>query len=208
MHDKRQIMLRRTLILGGLVLLIAGCSRQWEVAYEEGISPEVTRDWNVTNVTIAVPDTLTYSNSNSYAPNADIVWHGEPLGNRAAQVARIMDEGITAGAAVLNGARPVTLAVELRHFHAVTPAAVANAPGAVHNIRYVIMARDSQTGARLTEPELVSADLEAFVGASAVTAALEGETQRKRIVDHLARVTQGWLGAGPDQRRTFNSVGR
>lgn len=201
-------MLRRTVLLGGLVLLLAGCSGQWEVAYDEGVSPEVTRDWNVTAVTVAVPETLTFTNANTFAPNADIVWHGEPLGNRATQVARIMDEGITAGAAALNGARPVTLVVELRHFHAVTPAAVANAPGAVHNIRYAIMAVDSQTGARLTEPELVSADLEAYVGAAAVTAALEGETQRKRIVDHLARVTRGWLGAGPDQRRTFNSVGR
>lgn len=201
-------MLRRTLLLGGLVLLLAGCSGQWEVAYEDGISPEVTRDWNVTDVTVTVPETLTFSNANTYAPNADIVWHGEPLGNRATQVARILDEGITAGASSLNGERPVTLAVELRHFHAVTPTAVANAPGAVHNIRYAIMVLDSETRARLTEPELVSADLEAYVGASAVTAALEGETQRKRIVDHLARVTSGWLGAGPDQRRQFSGFGR
>ena len=201
-------MLRRTLFLGGLVLLLAGCSGQWEVAYEKGVSPEVTRDWNVSNVTVTVPETLTYSNANTYAPNADIVWHGEPFGNRATQVARIMEEGITTGASSLNGARPVTLAVELRHFHAVTPTAVANAPGAVHNIRYAMLVLDSETGARLTEPELISADLEAYVGAAAVTAALEGETQRKRIVDHLARVTRGWLGAGTDQRRTFRSVGR
>ena len=47
-----------------------------------------------------------------------------------------------------------------------------------------------------------------LAGAAAVTAAMQGDTQRVRIVNHLARVTRGWLGVGPDQRRTFTSFGR
>lgn len=199
---------RRSILLGGSALLLAGCSNQWEVAYEEGIAKSQSANWKVTDVSVAIPEGLTVSNANTYAPNADIVWHGEPFGDRRAQVARIMDEGITKGAASLKGSVPVTIAVELRHFHAVTPAAVANAPGAVHNIRYITQVYDNATREPLTEPELVNADLEAYVGAAAVTAAIEGDTQRKRIVDHLARVSRGWLGAGPDQRRRFTSIGR
>ena len=44
--------------------------------------------------------------------------------------------------------------------------------------------------------------------ANTVTAAIEGNTQRVRIVDHIARVTAGWFGMGPDQRRKFTSIGR
>lgn len=199
---------RRSILMGGSALLLAGCSNSWEVAYDEGVALATSRDWNVTNVTVTVPSDLKVSNANTYAPNADIVWHGEPFGDRRAQVRAIMDEGITKGAASLNGSVPVSLSVVLLHFHAVTPAAVARAPGAVHNIRYVIQVFDNATGAPLTEPETINADLEAYVGAAAVTAALEGNTQRVRIVDHLARVTRGWLGAGPDQRRRFTSFGR
>ena len=85
---------------------------------------------------------------------------------------------------------------------------MSRAPAAVHNIKYVAQVFDAETGEPLTEPESIAADLEAFVGASAVTAALEGNTQRVRIVNHLARVNRGWLGIGPDQRRTFSGLGR
>lgn len=201
-------MYRRKVLLGASALLLSACSGNWKVSYKEGVSSDLSRDWTVTHVSVRVPESLTVSNEDSYAPDADIVWHGEPYGDRRAQVRAIVDEGITKGTEVLSGDRPVTLAVELRHFHSVTPTALANAPGAVHNIRYVLQVYDNETKRPLTRPELVNADLEAFVGAAAVTAALEGNTQRVRIVNHLARVTAGWLGAGPDQRRTFAGFGR
>lgn len=168
----------------------------------------VTRNWRASNVLVSVPQDLTVSNANSYAPNADIVWHGEPFGDRRAQVASILREGIKLGAQPLKGSRPVTLAATLRHFHAVTPAAVARAPAAVHNIAYTIQVLDTETGRALTEPQFIQADLEANVGAAAVAAAIEGRGQRTRLVQHLGRVTRGWLGYGPDQRRTFSSIGR
>ncbi len=199
---------RRAVLFGGSALVLSGCSSRWEVAYEQGIPLSTSRDWTVTDVAVTIPEALTVSNANTYLPNADIVWHGESFGDRRAQVARILDEGITQGASALKGSVPVTLAIQLVRFHAVTPAAVANAPGAVHNISYMAQIYDNATRAPLTEPETIDAALEAYVGAAAVTAAIEGDTQRKRIVEHLARVTRGWLGAGPDQRRRFTSFGR
>ncbi|MGI9389719.1 MAG: DUF6778 family protein [Boseongicola sp.] len=199
----------RYVLFGGIAaFVLSGCSGSWTVDYEEGLSSEVTKDWQLHDVAVVVPEHLTVSNSNSFAPDADIVWHGERLGNRKAQVAKIIDEGLTEGASDLDGKQKVTISVTVASFHAVTPTAVARAPAAVHNIGYGMQVFDSVTGEPLTEPQLISADLEAFVGASAVTAALKGDTQRVRIVRHLAAVTRGWLGLGPDQRRQFGGVGR
>ena len=199
---------RRNVLLGGAALLLAACAGKWEVAYDQGLDPGITKTWNVTNVITVASEDLTVSTVNTMAPNADIVWHGDPPGNRRTQVAQILKEGIESGTAELNGPRNVTVSASLRHFHSVTPFAVANAPAAVHNIRYVIQVFDNNTGQPLTEAQTISADLEAFVGASAVTAALQGETQRVRIVRHLGHVTRGWLGTGPDQRRQFSGLGR
>ena len=201
-------MQRRSVLLGGLLVLLAGCSGNWEVAYDNGIDASVSRNWHVHNVMVVAPESLTVSNANTFAPNADIVWHGEPYGNRRTQVAEIVKEGILRGTSVLNGQRDVTIVANIRHFHSVTPLAMSQAPGAVHNIRYVARVMDTETGEFLTEPEEISADLEAYVGAAAITAALESNTAKVRIVNHIARVTRGWLGVGPDQRRRFSGVGR
>lgn len=198
---------RRTVMLGVPALLLSACGR-WQVEYENGLDPVESSLWKLQDVDVRVPSSLSVSNDNTYAPNADIVWHGEPFGDRRAQVGRILDEGIRRGAAPLSGTRPVTIVARLDHFHAVTPAAVARAPGAVHNIAYAIQVFDARTADPITEAETIQADLEAFVGDAAVVAQLQGRGQRVRLVDHIARVTAGWLGLGEDQRRAFGSVGR
>ena len=89
-----------------------------------------------------------------------------------------------------------------------TPIARMNAPSAVHNISYKVQVVDAATGAALTAPELIRADLEAYTGIQAFEALARGDTQKKRITEHLRKVTAGWLGIGPDQRKTFSTVGR
>ena len=199
----------RHLTFGSIAaLVLSGCAGNWTVDYDQGLSSEVTKQWRLNNVAVSIPENLTVSNSNTLAPNADIVWHGEPFGDRKAQVAAIIDEGLSAGASDLDGDRPVTISVRVGTFHAVTPAAISRSPAAVHNIGYAIQIFDSRTGEPLTEVQSISADLEAFVGASAISAAINGDTQRVRIVRHLAAVTRGWLDLGPDQRREFAGIGR
>ena len=190
------------------VLMLAGCSREWVVDYETDVAAEVSRDWRLAAVIAVVPDTLKVSNSNTYAPGGDIVWWGEPFGDRRAQVARIFDEAISAGAGELNGATPVTITATVERFHAVTPAAVAAAPAAVHNIKFRLQVFDAATAEPITEPVPIIADLEAYVGSAAMASAIRGEDQRSRIVAHLTAITRGWLGYGPDQRRSFQSIGR
>lgn len=189
-------------------IALAGCGAgTWKVNYDSPVSRNISQSWDVVDVRVAVPDELTTSDVNSLAPNFDIVWHGEPFGNRRAQVARILDEGITRGAAGLNGPRPVFFQVTLQHFHSVTPNAVARSPGAVHNITYALQVFDAKTGRAITRPQRIDADLQAYVGTSATLAAREGRGQRVRIVDHLAKVTRSWLSVGPDIRATFSGTG-
>jgi hypothetical protein len=200
---------RRTVILAGLAVAgLTGCSANWRVAYDDSVTRELARSWHVHLVQVNVSDTLTVSNANTFAPNADIVWHGEPHGDRRKQVAAILKEGVVRGVSDLDGPTGVRIAIDLGHFHAVTPAAVSRAPGAVHNIGYTIQVFDTETGEALTAPQAISADLDAYVGEAAVIAAIEGQTQRVRIVDHIARVTRSWAGTGPDMRGKFAGVGR
>ena len=190
------------------IVVLSACSRQWEVSYPQDVNPEVSRDWQLAAVVAVVPDTLKVSNNNTYAPGGDIVWWGEPYGDRRVQVAQIFDEAVSAGAAEMDGANPVTITATVERFHAVTPAAVAAAPAAVHNIRFRLQVFDAATAEPLTDSVEIVADLEAYVGSAAMASAIRGEDQRSRIVAHLTEVTRGWLGYGPDQRRTFQSIGR
>ena len=199
---------RAVLAAGAAVVLLSGCFGSWGVSYSEAPETTVSRNWKLARVFIDIPEDLSVSESNSYAPDADIVWHGEERGDRRKQVGAILKQGLTRGSNGLNGDVPIVLAARLVQFHAVTPAAVSRAPGAVHNIKYDLQVFDARTGRPLTEPQRIAADLEANVGAAAVVAAVQGQTQKKRIVNHLAAVTAGWLGLGPDQRRTFEGFGR
>lgn len=198
---------RRAMILGA-PLALAACAGRWSTDFEERMTPEFTRDWRYAGVTVTIPESLTVSEANRFAPNADIVWHGEPEGDRKAQVAAILSKGIGDGASRLNGSRPVAFSVTLQEFHAVTPVAVAQAPAAVHNISYYIQAFDAKTTQPVTEAEAIAADLPAYTGAAAIVAAQEGQTQKVRIINHLARVTESWLGMGDDIRRDFSGFGR
>ena len=189
-------------------LLLAGCTGRFATDFETPLSPDITRAWQVTGVDVSVSEDLTVSENNSYAPRADIVWHGEPAGDRRAQVAAIIEDGIMAGAAPLDGGRKVVIAADLERFHAVTPRAVSRAPAAVHDIIFTAQVRDAATGAPLSSMDRIQADIEAYVGAAAVIAAQEGQTQRVRVVNHIADTTAAWLGVGPDNRRSFVSLGR
>jgi len=187
-----------------LLLALGGCAETWGVSYDRPVSPALSRGWRLAGVAVSVPESLTVSEANVLMPNADIVWHGDPPGDRRAQVAAIVREGLTRGAAPLRGSRPVRIAVEVRAFHAVTPRAVAIAPQAVHHIALTVQVLSANDGAALMPPQTIEADLEARVG----KAAARPPDERVRIVDHLARVFRGWLGLGPDPRRTFRSFGR
>lgn len=192
------------------VLAVSACTDTWQVAYDPAADAAVSRSWSVRAVQVSVPDSLTTTEEDSFVPNADIVWHGEPRGDRRAQVAAILEDGIKRGTSGLKGGTPVILQVTLTQFHALTPKTVARAPtnSGVHNISYIVQVVDARTGKPLTQPQQIKADLPGLVGEAAWKAEAEGRGQKVQITQHLARVTAGWLGTGPDVRTTFKRTGR
>jgi hypothetical protein len=196
------------LALGGTAAL-AGCGGgQWQTEYQPA-GPSA-RDWSLAGVDVIVPPTLTVSEDNSvYVPKADIVWQAEAAGDRRAQVSRILQEGIAAGARGLKGPRRVRFRVTLETFHALNIKSRKSAPAGtgVHDIRYLIEVVDAASGAVLVPAQRIAADFPAYTGAEAEAAEARGETQRVRIVGHLAATTAGWLGLGPDNRTTFSRMG-
>lgn len=195
----------------GLVALISGCgvSSAWRTDYPAALDPAVTGNWRVQGVKVTVPDSLTVSDENSWSPDADIVWHGDPEGDRRAQVARVMEEAIRSGAADLHGRRPVLLLATMTQFHAITPAVerYLNFSG-VHDIRFTLQVVDARTHAPLTEAVAIEADTPALVGRAARDARARGYSQKDEVIDHVARVIRGWLGTGPDPRHHFSRLGR
>ena len=190
------------------LFVLSGCGGQWEVGYNQPIDPAISNQWRVVSVDVVVPDTLTVSNVDSLAPEADIVWWGEPEGDRRAQVAAIIEAGVAQGARNLRGPVPVHFLVVLDHFHGVSPRALRMAPSAVHNIGYTVRVFDNRNGQEVTGAVAIEADLEAYVGAQAAAAQAQGITERNRIIAHIAGVTAGWLGIAEDPRRTFSMMGR
>lgn len=141
----------------------------------------------VENVIVRVPRALSVSEANRYLPSSDIVWRGDPIGDRHAQIATIFHGAMEQGTAALDGATPVELDIEVSRFHALTEKA-RYTTGGVHNINFILTLRHAETGALLGEPRRVRADLDAFGGRQALAAEARGQTQKVRITNHLAEV--------------------
>ncbi|PRY95483.1 hypothetical protein BCF33_1104 [Hasllibacter halocynthiae] len=144
---------------------------------------------------VAVPEALRVSDSEGYYPGADIVWHGDPYGDRRAQVAALFEEA-AATAERLAGpeGRPVLAEVSVVRFHGLSPRARLTV-GGVHNMIYDLTLRDAATGAVL-ETRRVDASIRGHGGLTALRAEERGRTQRVRVIDALARSLVGELARG------------
>ncbi|MCX7559964.1 hypothetical protein OS190_10330 [Sulfitobacter sp. F26204] len=140
----------------------------------------------VTQININVPRTLTVSEANSYYPKADIVWRGDPIGDRYAQITQIFDTAFRAGTKDLSGPTGVILDVELVRFHSVTEK-TRYSVGGVHNMVFNLTVRRASTGAALAPTRQVTADLPALGGRSAIEAERKGQTQKVRVTNFLAQ---------------------
>lgn len=150
----------------------------------------------VTKLRVLVPETLEVSEAGSLYPKADIVWRGDPPGDRYAQIKAIFEEGMGRGVADMKSGPPVIVDIVVLRFHALTERARYTV-GGVHSIKFTIALRDATTGEIIAPPRKVKADLPAFGGDKAIEAERAGQTQKVRISDHLARVIRQELGYPP-----------
>lgn len=180
-----------------LALFLGACAGDFGSTVAGAVGPPVPRDYDVVSFSVTVPDTLEVSEANVYYPGADIVWRGEPISDRRAQVKAIFDEAIAQGVSARDGDRAVRVAVEVRRFHSVTELARYTV-GGVHSIRFVLTVFDAADGQIIEGPRLVAADLDAFGGEAALRADRAGQTQRVRVVAHLRRTFAGLLADRPN----------
>ncbi|MEM6694251.1 MAG: DUF6778 family protein [Pseudomonadota bacterium] len=153
----------------------------------EPITVSGLSNFSVAQISVSVPPTLQVSERNSYYPGGDIVWHGDPAGNRHEQVKAIFEAGLTAGTREFTGDRPVIVDVVVTRFHALSPRARYTI-GGVHSVQFHLRVRDANTGAVLVPSYHVRADIDAYGGATALAAEAHGDTQKVRLTRHLASV--------------------
>lgn len=149
--------------------------------------PQVLRDYSLHSIRFAVPADMTVSEANSYYPIADIVWRGDPLGNRPNQIAAIFQTSIRSAGEGLTGRRPVTVDVQLARFHSLTERTRFSV-GGVHSIKFDLTIRDAETGQILEPTRRINADLPALGGTAAVAADFQGQGQKARITTHLTNL--------------------
>lgn len=143
--------------------------------------------YDVERVEVSVPRDLRVSEANVYYPLADIVWRGEPIGDRHRQVQTILQEGIGRGVKGMTSGRPVALEIRLERFHSLTEK-TRYTFGGVHSIKFVMTVRDLETGIALDGPRMVVADVKGSGGSKAIAEEQMGRTMRVVITERLEQV--------------------
>ena len=140
--------------------------------------------YHVVDVKISVPQSLRVSEANVFYPIADIVWRGEPIGNRHTQVASIFREAATKATVAMTKGPQVVVDLEVTRFHSVTEK-TRYTVGGTHSMHFQLTVLDAQTGAIIDGPRAIVADVKAAGGAQAVAEEQMGRTQRVVVVERL-----------------------
>ncbi len=143
--------------------------------------------YDVVGISVNVPQSLRVSEANTFHPNADIVWHGDPYGDRYQQVADIFRNAATAATGPMRHGRVVNVGIEVVRFHAVTDK-TRSTFGGVHSMHFMLTVTDAATGQVIDGPRLVRADVRAAGGSAAIAEDRAGRTQRVVVTEHLTEV--------------------
>lgn len=170
------------------------------VSYRDVVFPNQAFDYGPVKIRVTVPKSLSVSEANLFSPSADIVWRGDPYGDRRLQVRNLLEEAAVKATRSMYGGRHVMLDLQLERFHALTEKARMFSPIGIHRITLKVRLIDMNSGAQIVPTTRIRADLRALVGSEAHWADRHNQTQRKRIIDHVSKVIQGWLHRGPDPR--------
>ena len=195
-------MMRSSLVgalLLGATLIAAGCApRVSPIDFETGAAAQVaTGDWRLASVEVKIPEKMKVNEDGNVRvpPPGELVWWGDPPGDRKAQVRALLSDAATAGAQdALTGTKPVVFRVKVNRFHALTP--LARSTGiqlGVHSLNFDFEVVDAATGEVLVVEKGVNADLRAFSGTQAILAEQQGQGQKIRIQTRVAQVVRSWL---------------
>ena len=158
----------------------------------------------VDSIDIIVPDSLRVSEENLFYPSADVVWRGEPQGDRLAQIKLILQEGLGAGVSTLKQGTAVNLSIQVERFHALTEKARFSV-GGVHDVVFLLTVTDAKTAIVLEGPRRVEVSIRASGNDAAIAEDAAGRTQRVVIIEGLTKAIRdalsGPLAKAEPQRR-------
>lgn len=184
----------KLLLIAGLAIGVASCSRAPRdpsqlLKQPTLINQPLPSAYTVVDVVVTVPRHLRVSEKNHYYPIAGIVWRGDLLGDRHAQVETIVDDAITRGVKVFAGPRKVVAEIEITRFHSLSERARYSF-GGWHTIHFILKLRDAATGVVVLKPYKIRTNLPAYGGKSALFAKQHGVSMKDRIVAHLSGTIQ------------------
>ncbi len=145
------------------------------------------RSYNVADVVLKASSNLSVSEANTYYPSADIVWRGDPYGDRRVQVMSMFDTAIQRNQSRLWGARDVQVEVDLVRFHGVTERTRFSI-GGVYNAIFDLTVRDYATGEIIEGPRRIEGNLPAPGGGAAYMQEQRGETEKVRVTQFLTQI--------------------
>ena len=130
------------------LVVLAGCSGTFRTYYDTPVPASQSAGWRLSSVEVTAPRTLVVSEADTFIPHADIVWREDPLGDRHAQVGKIIQTAVLRGAQGLRGSRPVVIDITVTRFHALTyEAELSNSDWGVHNVDFIAQVVDAMRGA-------------------------------------------------------------
>ncbi|MFT7059387.1 MAG: hypothetical protein ACJASV_001896 [Pseudorhodobacter sp.] len=144
----------------------------------------MTSQYNVTAIDVTVPRSLKVSEGNRYYPLGDIVWRGEPRGDRYSQVQNIFIDAFGMGTSAMKAGPEVIVAAEVTRFHSLSEKARYTI-GGVHNMEFTLTVRSAQTGYILDGPRAVVIAVDAAGGGAALAQEQAGRTQRVVVIEAL-----------------------
>jgi len=173
-------MFRRFFVVSLLLAAVSACG-----ANMSDPRPDVARSYELTGLNFAAAPDLTVSEAANYYPVADVVWRGDPVGDRIAQIGSMFTEAAARNTGNLGGTQPIVVDVVLDRFHGVTERTQYTI-GGVYNIAFRMTIRDARTGAIIEPERRVVFNLDAPGGQQAIELDRAGQTQRIRVTDFLA----------------------
>lgn len=157
------------------------------VTSSEGHRTVLRAQYDVQQVAITVSSKLKVSEANVFYPIADIVWRGEPRGDRHGQVQAIFQQAFAQAVPPMATGRKVNVAIEVTRFHCLTEK-TRYTVGGTHSLHFTLTVSDAETGQIIDGPRPVVADIKASGGAQAIAEDQMGKTQRVVIVSRLTEV--------------------
>lgn len=185
-------------------LALAGCvgtgtvSRDTAFDLPPAVENIAGQNWRIAAFEVDVPRTLSVSEANTLKPRADIVWRGDPLGDRHTQVDALMTAALEPAFATVAGDRPVFVSILVTRFHAQTERVRYSSVPSEHEIEFVLTISDAETGRILSGPRDVDLTFRAHGGNDAIAAEASGVTQAVHITGQLqAWVAREFSGRAP-----------